>query len=227
MSGKLIVLEGADGVGKTTQADLMSKRLEKEGVSFRRVSFPRYGSPFALPVERYLAGQLGKRPDDVNAYAASILYAIDRYASYQEDWKDFYQGGGLILAPRYTTSNAVHQAPKLPPEERRAYLEWLFDLEYVRMELPKPDLVIYLDLPAELSARLLRDRQTATHTKADIHEQDEDYLRRCRESTREIAGQLGWRQVDCARDGQIRPQEDIHRELWGLVEPLLRSEKEE
>lgn len=222
MKGKLIVLEGTDGAGKTTQVRLMARRLEEEGVPFRQVKFPRYGSPFAAPVERYLQGDLGKRPGDVSAYAASTLYAVDRYASYRQDWREDYEGGKLILTDRYTTSNAVHQAPKLPEEERRAYLDWLFDLEYSRLALPEPDLVIYLDLPAEVSARMLRLRQEATHTKADIHEQDGAYLRACRESARSIAKRLGWRAVDCSRGGAVRPPEDIHEELWALVRPLAK-----
>lgn len=225
MRGKLIVLEGTDGAGKTTQTRLMAQRLEREGVPFREVDFPRYGSPFAAPVERYLQGDLGKRPGDVSAYAASTLYAVDRYASYKEDWGGDYEGGKLILANRYTTSNAVHQAPKLPEGERLSYLNWLFDLEYNRLALPEPDLVIYLDLPAELSARMLRHRQEATHTQADIHEQDGAYLRACRESAQEIVRRLGWRRVDCSRSGDVRAPEDIHRELWELVRPLLGEEQ--
>ncbi len=221
MKGKLIVLEGTDGAGKATQARLMAQHLERAGVSFRQVNFPRYGSPFAAPVERYLQGDLGKKPGDVSAYAASTLYAVDRYASYRQDWQGDYEGGKLILADRYTTSNAVHQAPKLPEGEREAFLDWLFDLEYRRLALPEPDLVIYLDLPAELSEQMLRRRQEATHTQADIHEMDGDYLRACRESTREIADKLGWRRVDCSRDGTVRSPEDIHGELWELVRPLV------
>ena len=221
MSGKLIVLEGTDGAGKTTQIRLMARRLEQEGVPFRQVKFPRYGSPFAAPVERYLQGDLGKRPGDVNAYAASTLYAVDRYASYRQEWREDYEGGKLILSDRYTTSNAVHQAPKLPEEERWTYLNWLFDLEYNRLALPEPDLVVYLDLPVELTERLLRARRERTHTQADIHEQDEAYLRSCRENAREIARDLGWRRIDCSREGAVRTQEDIHAEAWELVRTLL------
>ena len=221
MSGKLIVLEGTDGAGKNTQTRLMAQRLEREGAGFRKVDFPRYGSPFAAPVERYLQGDLGKKPGDVSAYAASTLYAVDRYASYKEDWGRDYEAGTLILSNRYTTSNAVHQAPKLPEAERWAYLDWLFDLEYNRLALPRPDLVIYLDLPTEISAQMLRLRQEATHTQADIHEQDGDYLRACRESAQEIVRRLGWRRVDCSRDGAIRTPEDIHNQLWELVRPLI------
>lgn len=220
MSGKLIVFEGTDGAGKATQTGLLARRLEEEGVSFRTLDFPRYGNPFALPAELYLRGRLGNRPGDVGAYGASTLYAVDRYASYLEDWGGFYEEGGLLLANRYTTSNAVHQAAKLPPEERRAYLDWLFDFEYNRLALPRPDLVAYLDLPAELSARMLRKRREAAHARADIHERDGAYLRRCRDCARDLAGELGWRLVDCSRDGAVRTPEDIHRELWELVRPL-------
>ena len=128
MKGRLIVFEGTDGAGKTTQTRLMAKRLEAENVSFQEIDFPRYGNPFAQPAELYLQGKLGKHPGDVGAYAATILYAIDRYASYKEDWGSFYETGGLILANRYTTSNAVHQAAKLPEGERGEYLNWLLDL---------------------------------------------------------------------------------------------------
>jgi len=223
MKGKLIVLEGTDGTGKATQTRLMAQRLERESVSFRTVNFPRYGSPFAAPVERYLQGDLGKKPGDVSAYAASTFYAVDRYASCKQDWGRDYESGSLILCDRYTTSNAVHQAPKLPEGERQAYLDWLFDLEYRRLGLPEPDLVIYLDLPSELSVRMLQKRQEITHTHADIHEQDAAYLRSCRESAREIAEHLGWRLVDCARDSAVRSPEDIHAELWEIVRATLRK----
>ena len=137
-------------------------------------------------VQEYLDGNLGKNPGDVNAYAASMFYAMDRYASYKQDWGDFYEAGGLIVADRYTTSNAVHQASKLLKSERKKYLEWLFETEYGLFGLPKPDLVIYLDMPTEITERMMRQREKATGTHADIHEQDETYLRNCRANAREI-----------------------------------------
>ncbi len=222
MRGTLIVLEGTDGSGKATQARLLLQSLEALDVPCREIDFPRYGSPFAEPVSRYLQGALGSDPGDVNAYAASTMFAVDRYASYKEDWGGFYESGGVVVANRYTTSNAVHQASKLPEGERRAYLDWLFDLEYGRLGLPKPDLVVYLDMPTEAAEQLMRRRERETNTRADIHEQDDAYLRRCRESARQIAEELGWAVVDCAnRDGSPRTPEDIHMELAALVQTCL------
>lgn len=157
----------------------------------------------------------------MNAYAASTLFAVDRFASYKEDWGKDYENGAVILANRYTTSNAVHQASKLGPEEREEYVTWLFDLEYRRLGLPEPDLVIYLDMPTALSESMLRHREAATGTTADIHERDDDYLRRCRLCAREIAESQGWCSISCAAKGRVRTVEDIHQEAWALVEKLL------
>ena len=221
MSGRLIVFEGTDGSGKATQSRLLCHHLRREGFEMKNIDFPRYGKPSAAMVQEYLDGNLGKRPGDVNAYAASLFYAMDRYASYKQDWGDFYEAGGLVVADRYTTSNAVHQASKLPEGERREYLDWLFHLEYGLLGLPKPDLVIYLDMPTEITARMMLKREAATNTHADIHEQDDAYLRSCRENAREIVRGCGWTHIDCARDGAPRTPEDIHAQVWDLVRALL------
>ena len=223
MKGKLIVFEGTDGSGKATQARLLAQHLREAGISFREIDYPRYGNPFAEPAKLYLEGALGSRPGDVNAYAASTLFAVDRYASYKEDWGKAYEAGELILANRYTTSNAVHQASKLPDDELEEYIAWLYDLEYNRLGLPAPDLVIYLDLPTEISQKMMRRREQATGTTADIHEKDEAYLRRCRESARRVVEQGGWQRIDCSRDGEIRPAEDIHQQVWALAQRLLEK----
>lgn len=221
MSGKLIVFEGTDGSGKATQTRLLCRSLEEAGIAYREIDFPRYGKPSAAMVQEYLDGRLGKRPGDVNAYAASMFYAMDRYASYKQDWGGFYEAGGLIVADRYTTSNAVHQASKLPPEERGPYLDWLFDLEYRLLGLPAPDLVIYLDMPTEISGQMLRRREQATGTHADIHEQDAAYLESCRANAREVAQSCGWAVIGCADGDRPRTPEDIHRQVAGLVKELL------
>ncbi len=221
MKGKLIVFEGTDGSGKATQARMMAEHLKRESISFREIDFPRYGNPFAEPARLYLQGVLGSRPGDVNAYAASVLYAVDRFASYKEDWGEAYEAGELILANRYTTSNAVHQASKLPDDERMNYLEWLFALEYGKLELPEPDLVIYLDLPTDISERMMRQREAATGTAADIHEQDAAYLRCCRDNARKVANICRWKIIDCSEDGHMRTVEDIHAQAWSLVQKIL------
>lgn len=223
MKGKLIVFEGTDGSGKATQARMMAERLEREQIKFRVIDFPRYGNPFAEPAKLYLQGALGSNPGDVSAYASSVLFAVDRLASYKEDWGEAYEAGEVILANRYTTSNAVHQASKLPDNEREQYLDWLFDLEYGKLELPKPDMVIYLDLPTALSEQMMRQREAATGTTADIHEQDPDYLRRCRDNARKVAKICDWKIIDCSRSGYIRTIEEIHEEAWQLISGLLEQ----
>ena len=215
--GKLIVIEGTDGSGKSTQFDLLTRRLEAEGLAFRRLRFPRYDQPSSALIRMYLGGDFGAAPDAVNAYAASTFYAVDRYASFVQDWRRDYQAGGLFLSDRYTTSNAVHQGGKVPPQERQAFFQWLYDLEYGRMGLPKPDLVLLLDMPTSLSEQLMRRREAATHTKADIHEADSDYLARCRQTAREAAAFYGWTVISCARDGKLRTKEDIHQEIFDQV----------
>ncbi len=223
MSGKLIVFEGTDGSGKATQTKKLCERLEKEGVPFREINFPRYGNPFAKPAELYLRGELGRKPEDVNAYAASTLYAVDRFASYKQDWGRFYEDGGLVIADRYTTSNAVHQTSKLPESEREEYLRWLFDLEYHRLELPKPDLVFYLDMPVEISEQMMRRREIASGRCADIHEQDEAYLRNCRKSAQKIIRECGWTVIHCVKGGALRTVEEIHEEIYRKVRDLLSA----
>lgn len=221
MKGKLIVFEGTDGSGKATQSRLLCERLTRERIAYKNIDFPRYGKPSAAMVQEYLDGNLGKNPGDVNAYAASMFYAMDRYASYKQDWGEFYEAGGLIIADRYTTSNAVHQASKLPVEERKDYLDWLFDTEYRLLGLPKPDLVIYLDMPTEITEKMMRRREQSTGTHADIHEQDEAYLKQCRENAGEIVKECGWTVIRCAHADSPRTPEDIHREVYRAAERLL------
>ena len=221
MSGRLIVFEGTDGSGKATQSRLLCEHLKRENIPYKNINFPRYGQPSAAMVQEYLDGRLGRHPGDVNAYAASLFYAMDRYASYKQDWGPFYEAGGLVIADRYTTSNAVHQASKLPEGERKAFLDWLFDTEYRLLELPKPDLVIYLDMPTEITEKMMRRREAATGTHADIHEQDEAYLKSCRDAAREIVRDCGWTVIRCARDDEPRTVEDIHDEVYRTVRALL------
>ena len=221
--GKLIVFEGTDGSGKSTQFALLAKRLEAEQIGFQRLRFPQYEEPSSALIRMYLGGAFGDDPEAVNAYAASTFYAVDRYASYQCVWKDYYQGGGLVVSDRYTTSNAVHQGSKVPEGERAEFFRWLYDLEYDRMGLPRPDLVVLLDMPVELSEQLMRKREQSTGTHADIHERDEEYLKKCRDVALHAAKNYGGRTVSCAKDGAIRGVEDIHEEVYAIVKSCLED----
>ena len=215
--GKLIVFEGTDGSGKSTQFTRLCRQLE-EVRAFRRLVFPQYEEPSSALIRMYLGGEFGSDPDSVNPYAASAFYAVDRYASWKKIWEAEYRAGGLILADRYTTSNAVHQAGKLEGQARRDYFAWLSDFEYVRMELPQPDLVLYLDLPTDHAVELLRQRQRETDTQGDIHEADAGYLARCRAAALEAAALYGWRVISCLdHQGALRGVEDIHGEVWQAV----------
>ena len=223
MAVKLIVLEGTDGSGKSTQFLRLSRRLRAEGQDFHQLVFPRYQEESSALIRLYLSGAFGSRPGDVNAYAASSFYAVDRYASYRQDWGAYYEQGGLILSDRYTTSNAVHQGSKLPDDERPDFFRWLYEYEYQQLGLPRPDLVCYLDMPTGLSLSLLRGREAATNTKADIHEQDSDYLAQCRRCAQEAAEVLGWQKIPCTRDGALRTIEEIHEDIWTAVQTVLND----
>ena len=221
--GKLIVIEGTDGSGKSTQFRMLWEHLESEQVPFQHIVFPRYKEESSALIRMYLGGQFGDKPSDVNAYAASSFYAADRYASYKMDWGKYYEAGGLVLSDRYTTSNAVHQASKEPEEKQAAFLHWLYDFEYDKLGLPRPDLTIYLDVPTDFTEKLLRGREQSTNTKADIHEKDMAYLATCRETGRKAAAYYGWTVIQCVKDGKMRSIEDIHEEIYRHVKNCLEE----
>ena len=215
--GKLIVFEGIDGSGKSTQYKKLCERLKTEGILFRNLVFPRYDNPSSALIRMYLNGEFGEKPTDVNAYAASAFFAVDRYASYVQDWKAAYEAGVLIVTDRYTTSNAVHQASKLPEAERGAFLDWLYEFEHERLMLPKPDMVLFLDVSLETSVRHLRERESDTRTKADIHERDSSYLMCSIEAAHEAAGRFGWKTIDGSRS-----VDEIANEVYEAVKTQCR-----
>ena len=216
--GKLIVIEGLDGSGKGTQTARLAQTLAEQGAAVRKVSFPDYASDSSALVKMYLAGEFGPRADDVNAYAASCFYAVDRYASYKKDWKrDHDNDNGVVIADRYTTSNAVHQCAKLDKKEWDGYLDWLFDFEYNKLGIPAPDLVIYLRVAPEVSRELLSGRYGGDEQKKDIHEKDAEYLARCRTAADHCAERLGWKTVECLENGAMRSVESIGDEILSLV----------
>ena len=207
--GKLVVIEGLDGSGKSTQLDLLFKNLNENGKDARSVSFPDYDSPSSTLVKMYLKGDFGRDPGDVNAFAASVFYAVDRYASFKSNWGKYYNDGGTVVSGRYTTSNAVHQASKLPESEWESFLSWLYDFEYNKIGIPKPDKVIFLDMPIEVSQKLLSKRYSGDESKKDIHESNTEYLDRCRKAAVFTAKYSGWEIIPCAQNGQPRSIEDI------------------
>jgi len=216
--GKLIVIEGVDSSGKETQTKLLFEALKKENDAVKKISFPDYESDFCLPVKRYLAGDLGDNPGDVNAYAASSFYAIDRYASYKRDWGQFYKDGGILVADRYVTSNLVHQAAKISGD-KADFIAWLEDIEYGRLELPRPDLVLFLDMPPSCARRLMQDRANKITGEAqkDIHESDPLYLEKAYDNAMSIAKACKWQIVHCAEGEAVRSIDEIAEELYRQV----------
>lgn len=223
--GKLIIIEsGSDGSGKATQTKKLYDRLISEGYNIRKITFPNYDSPACMPVKMYLNGEFGKNPEDVNAYAASTFYAVDRFSSYKKDWGDFYNDGGIIISDRYTTSNMVHQAVKINnKEDRNNYLDWLYDLEFNKFGLPIPDCVIFLDVPPEISQKLMEDRVNKyTGEKAkDIHESDLNYLKNCYENSLEIVEKYNWKRIKCNNKESLKSIDEIHNDIYDYVKEYL------
>ena len=217
--GKFIVIEGLDGSGKTTQGKLLAERLRGEGKRVRELSFPCYGEKSCGLVEMYLSGELGESPDDTNGYAASMLYAADRYVSYVTDWKkDADDPETVVLATRYTTANAYHQLSKLPREDWESFLSWLYDFEFGKIGLPAPDTVVLLSMSQEISSGNVKDRSKATGQKMDIHEKDKGYLLRCSEAAHFAAEKGGWKVINCAPDGTLLSVGEINDMIRAAVE---------
>lgn len=221
MSGTLIVIEGLDGSGKATQTALLAKALATAGKNVRQITFPDYESDSSALVKMYLSGKFGSKPDDVNAYAASTLYSVDRFASFKTNWGEFYQNGGIIIADRYTTSNAVHQCSKLPQEQWDAFLDWLFDFEYNKIGIPAPKRVIYLQVDPAVSQKLMTNRYKGDEAQKDIHEKNLEYLSRSKQAASYCASHLGWAKVECCQQEAMRSVEEIHTDVLRLAEEIL------
>lgn len=221
MNGKLIVIEGLDGSGKSTQLELLEKRLSSEGRKCVKIKLPNYDDPACELVNEYLHGRFGTEPGDVNAYAASSFYAVDRFVSYNCYWKEQYLGGDIILADRYTTSNAYHQLTKLDKNEWDSYLEWLEDYEYNKLGIPSPDAVIYLNMPVDVSQKLMSARYTGDESRKDIHERNISYLDSCRISAAYAAKKLNWICIDCAENGKPLSIETISDRIFNKIQKMF------
>lgn len=222
-TGKLIVIDGLDGSGKSTQSRAVAQALSAWGWTVRLISFPDYAEPSSALVKMYLSGAFSQDPNQVNAYAAGSFYAVDRYASYKRFWQAAYEEGEIILATRYTTSNAIHQMGKLPRENWDEYLCWLEDYEYRKLGLPRPDLVIFLDMDRRVADRLILSRYDGDEEKKDIHEKNRAYLDHCRETAMYSADRLGWKVVVCDDGKQPLPPSSITQavlaEIGGILPP--------
>jgi len=213
----LFIIEGIDGSGKSTQVRMLKERFEAEGREVLTLKFPVYEDLSSGPVRMYLAGELGSNPDDVNAFAASSFYAIDRYASYKKTWEKDYKKGTLILADRYTVSNIIHQSSKLSVEEREPFFDWLYDLEFGKLGIPVPDKTFYLDVPPSVSIRKMEERYSGDEGKKDIHEKDAGYLQRCYEAGIYACDKLNMYKVDCVSEGKLRPAKEINDVIFNEI----------
>ena len=225
--GLLIVIEsGSDGSGKATQTNVLYDKLKLDKFNVKKITFPNYDSPACMPVKMYLSGAFGKNATDVNAYAASTFYAIDRFASYKTDWGEFYNNGGIVLTDRYTTSNMVHQASKMAKSDRDEYLNWLYDLEYNHYGLPTPDLVLFLNVSPTVTSELIKNRANkfTNELEKDIHENNFEYLMESYNNSLDIVSKYGWINIDCVKDGNMRAIEDIHNEIYMHVTKLIERE---
>ena len=222
--GKLIVIEGTDSSGKETQTKKLFEKLEEKDLKVKKISFPNYDSPACEPVKMYLAGAFGEEAMKVNPYPVSTMYAIDRYASFKTDWEKFYNEDGIIVTDRYVTSNMVHQASKIRDlDEKKKYLNWLEDLEYEKMGIPCPDLVIFLNMPTEMAVRLMAERKNKItgEEKKDIHERDKEYLKESHANACKIANIYNWKEIKCNDGERIKTIKEIGEEVFSLVEEVV------
>ena len=220
---KLIIMEGLDGSGKSTQTQLLQNYFKRKGIEYKKIKLPDYDSPSSTLVKMYLGGEFGKKPSDVNAYAAGAFYAVDRYASFKQNWKTDYENNVLILADRYATSNSIYQMEKISPDKWDEYLTWSADFEYNKLGIPKPDCVIFLDMPVKISQRLMTGRYNGDEGKKDVHEADVDFLQKCRKSALYAAKKQNWNVVPCSDGNEPLSIEEIHNNIVKIIEKELEN----
>lgn len=218
---KLIIIEGLDGCGKSTQTALLKEFFEQNKISYRAIKLPDYESPSSTLVRMYLNGDFGKNAGDVNAYAAGAFYAVDRYASFKLDWEKDYNDKDVILADRYATSNSIYQMEKIDEKDWDAYLDWSADFEYEKIGIPSPDAVILLDMPVEISQKLMTARYEGDEDKKDVHESNVDFLHRCRKSALYAAEKQNWHVVPCSEGDEPRTIDAIKNDIQEIVKKEL------
>lgn len=226
---KIFVIEGTDGSGKQTQTQKIYERLLKENRKVFKTSFPNYDSQSSGPVKEYLSGNISKNPDDISAKAASMFYAVDRYITYKENIEKYYlDNETIILFDRYVSSNLLHQGGKILKltndySKLDEFANWISEREFKDLALPEPTQVFFLYVPVEYTLKLMKERANKfTHdSKKDIHEMDTEHLKNAAKSGLYLAKKLGWYIVDCVKDGKLRTIEDIHNEIYNVIESKL------
>lgn len=218
MAGRFIVIDGLDGSGKATQTEILRKNLEKMGNTVTKLTFPDYDSPGSSLVKMYLGGEFGDKPDDVNAYAASAFYSVDRVASYLKSRRQSFENADFILADRYATSNIIYQMSKLDRSQWNSFIDFQQDFEYNKLLVPKPDIVIYLDVEPQVSQRLITGRYKGDESKKDLHEKNMNFLLSCRQSALYAVQRLGWKLISCTTGGEMRCAEAIAADILKATE---------
>ena len=220
--GKLIVVEGAcDGIGKSTQFGLLQEHLTQDGATVASHHFPSYNTFHGRPVEEYLHGTFGK-PSELSPYFVNSLYAQDRAVTWITGLKDIYDAGGIIVLDRYTTSSLIYQSSVIEnPEERESFINYIYDYEYNKLGIPKPDLVIFLHAPFELVRELKSKRKENDGIKNDIHERDLMFMKNVSDTSISIANRFNWSYIECMEDNKMRSVEEIHEDIYKKVKKLI------
>ena len=225
--GKFIVIDGTDGSGKATQTKLLVKRLKKEGYGVKTIDFPQYKrNVFGKMVGRYLSGEFGGA-SDVNPYLASTLYAADRFETKEKIIK-WLKSGNIVIADRYASSNQIHQGGKIKDDaERKIFLDWLEVMEYQVFKIPKPDSIIYLDVPIKFSVKLLEEKKAQSKKnylkgKKDIHENDLKHLQDAKESAIKLVKKLNnWTRINCVKNDKLMSIEEVSDIIWNKVSKII------
>lgn len=208
----IIDIEGTDGSGKKTQTDLLFNYLKDKGYKVKKVSFPNYDSESSALVKMYLRGEFGESANNINGYQASALYAVDRFATMSKINVDDYD---YILFDRYVPSNMIHQSTRIKDEqELNAFLDWVDDFEYGKLKLPKPDKILFLNVPVDISMKLARARSELKNgEEKDIHEKDDNHLINAYEKANYVAKKYNWIVIDCSKGNNIKTIDEIHEDI--------------
>lgn len=221
--GKFIVIDGTDGSGKATQAELLVKKIKKSGYKVKKIDFPQYENNFfGNVVARYLRGEFGSS-SEVSPYLASVLYSADRFET-KEKIAKWIAGGYVVIADRYASSNQIHQGGKIKDaKKRKEFLDWLEEMEFKIFQIPKPEMIIYLDVPLEFSMKLLKSKSAQNKKKylkkeKDIHENDLRHMQNARASAMKLVEKNNnWIKINCVEKGKLMSIEKIHGIIWNKL----------